>query len=117
MFVPIPIQQQQQASPRARELSTKIHETIEEFERHYPGTTRSDIQQALQILDGGTSVQRRSAGVMAGSLIALLLGLVVAFRFTGGSMPGGGESPATMIWLVGGLAIVLGIVAVVRARG
>ena len=48
MYIP---QKQTTTSPRARELSRKLEQTIEEFERHYPGTSRSDIHQALQALE------------------------------------------------------------------
>jgi hypothetical protein len=78
-------QKQTTTSPRARELSRKLEQTIEEFERHYLGTSRSDIHQALQALDGGVPAQQRSKAMAIVLVIAGLLGLLVALLFASGA--------------------------------
>lgn len=82
MYIP---QKQMTTSPRARELSRKLEQTIEEFERHYPGTSRSDVQQALQALEGGVPAEQRSNAMVIALVVAGVLGVVVALLFASGA--------------------------------
>jgi len=80
-YVPIPSQPQPPASPRARELSQKIRATIEEFERHYPGTEPADVRRALELASGETNRTRMTVSLTVGLVVAGLIGLLVAFFF------------------------------------
>jgi hypothetical protein len=82
-YVPIPSQPQEPASPRARELGQKIRETIEEFERHYPGTDAADVRRALEIAAGETNRTRMTVSVMVGLVLAVVLGMLVALMAAG----------------------------------
>lgn len=82
-YVPIPSQPQPPASPRARELSQKIRATIEEFERHYPGTDPADVRRALELASGETNRTRMSVAVMIGLFVAAALGMIVALMAAG----------------------------------
>jgi len=113
MYVPVPTQT---ATPRARELSQRIHETIEEFQHHYPNTRSSDVRDALRIVGGGDRDRRTSVSLIIGLLVAAALGLFVALRVTGGGAPATDQPFPMMIWLVGGLAVLGAIVAVARMR-
>ena len=99
-------------SHRARELSCKIQETVEEYRRYDPALSSTDVQQALRLAATQTSDGTRVAAVIVALLGALaLLGGLFLWR-------GGGETTptTTMIALVG--IIVLGLVVVmIKARG
>lgn len=82
-YVPTPSQPQPPASPRARELSQKIRATIEEFERHYPGTDPADVRRALELASGATNRTRMTVFVMIGLVVAVVLGMIVALVAAG----------------------------------
>lgn len=64
-------------SPRARELGRRLTETIDDFRREHPGTSKADIGQAVSLATrAGT---RGRATVFALVLGLAILGALVAF--------------------------------------
>jgi hypothetical protein len=58
-------------SPRARELARRISEAIEQFQREQPGTSSTDVRQALHLASASSGNGQKLA------LIAILIGLVL----------------------------------------
>ena len=116
VIVPIPVQTERHASPRARELSAKIEQLIVEFSANYPNTRESDVREALDLLQDrvGTAgrQQRSSVAVLLG---ALVVGVGVALFVARGDLPGLSGSPFLMMALVALLVVVLGVVVAVRS--
>ena len=107
-FVPPP-----SPSPRARELSIRLRETIEHFRRDNPGTTSHDVKLAMTLAT--TKTGARNQAVVA-AVLALMLGLgVLAFFFAGRQASFGNQ------WMILAVIIAAGIftvaLAAIRRRG
>ena len=112
VFVPVP-PPRFQASPRAQDLSRRLAQVIEEFERQYPGTTPSDVQQAVELAVG------RGAARPAGRRTAVVAGAVLAAVAAGavGLIRSLGDAGIPVMAIVTGIAVVVAIVVMVaRAR-
>jgi hypothetical protein len=100
-------------SPRVRELSQRIQEVINEFQRQYP-LSPSEIRQALRLATGRSGGENRAplVAVVAGLAVAAGLGVFVMFQRSPGEV-----NPA--IWpavLVGVGVVALGLVFALRNR-
>jgi len=100
-------------SPRTRELAGLLSRVIDEYEKHHPAVTGTEVRAALDMAARESrvgSVQARAvAGILAGILV--LLGGVGFFLARGGSI--GVES---MPMLAVSVAILVLLVAVVLLR-
>ncbi len=102
-------------SPRVRELSQRLAEVIDEYERQYP-MSAGEIRQALRI----ASSKKASGG--AGTVVAvaagmgLLLGIGVFAYFLAQRQPGGGDVTAIPAILIGVGVVVVGLVVFLRNR-
>jgi hypothetical protein len=109
VFMPVP-PPRFQPSPRAQDLSRRLAQVIEEFERQYPGTSREDVQQAMELAVGrgaGRRGTRRTAVVAAAVVAAVASGAAgLITSSTGRGIP-------AMAILVG-IAVMVAIVVVVR---
>ncbi|MGH2628324.1 MAG: hypothetical protein ACRDHY_16930 [Anaerolineales bacterium] len=108
VFVPVP-PPRFQPSPRAQDLSRRLAQVIEEFERQYPGTSPSDVQQAMELAVGrsaGRPAARRTAAVAAAVLAAVAAGAVALIRSSG-------DASIPLMAIVTGVAVVVAIVVVV----
>ena len=113
-YVPIvPPTDRTRLSPRARELATQIEKAIQEFQRNYPDTPSSDVQEALRALSGETERAPASRQLLALTLAGGIAALVGVMFFVQESGSGGSPfSSDTTIWVVAG---VIGILALVFA--
>lgn len=114
-YVPTQYSGGQRPSPRARELSQRIEQTLQEFMRNYPDTKPADIQQALRMAWGSSEPSLRARRAIALSLVAgifVAVGLVFFFVAEGG----GGfstEGPPIAVF-IGVVAAALGLLALVK---
>jgi hypothetical protein len=111
-FVPITPAVTAQPSPNARELAEKLVATVREFEQSHPGTSSTEVQQAMQLASS------RFYSSSAPALIAIALGLLVAgglaaFYFANRGAEGFG-SPAMPMVLIA--VVVLGLLGVFAAK-
>ncbi len=97
-------------TPRAIDLGRRLTETIQTFERQYPGTSREEIRAAVRLAvgDGERRPPAARAAVLVGALVA---GLAVAW-FTGGGATGRLEIPFAAI----AVAVLVALAAVLAAR-
>ncbi|GMV07973.1 MAG: hypothetical protein AMXMBFR53_42480 [Gemmatimonadota bacterium] len=102
-------------SPRVRELSDLLGRVIEEYEKHHPSVTGSEVRQALQLASGRSKATQAIAArlAVAGVGVALALGGVVAFLAAGG---GGDVDPAAipMVAVAVGIFSILTVAIVVK---
>ena len=99
-------------SARASELGQRLNATIEDYCRQHPGTTASDIRQALSLARtrDGAAPQALFIALLAG---VALLGALTFFYFRGAPVEGG--SPILM-FVIGIAILVVGAAAVLRNR-
>lgn len=113
VFVPVP-PPRFQPSPRAQDLSRRLAQVIEEFERQYPGTSPSDVQQAMELAVGrgaGRPAATRRTAVVAGAIFAAVAAGAV------GLIRSSGDADIPVMAIVTGIAVVVAIVVMVaRAR-
>jgi hypothetical protein len=107
-FVPV-IPPQEQASPRAQELSRRIAETIESFRREHPDLKPREIRQAsrLALRGAGTGKEQQINVILA--LLLVLLGLGALFVIKSGA----GESTVPILAIA---AIILVLAVVLKIR-
>ena len=76
MYVPAQ-SQVHNASPRARDLGHRLVQQIQEYQQQNPGTSPSDIHQALKIAQLNTGAQRPALyiAMLVGAALALALGV------------------------------------------
>ncbi len=67
-------------SPRARELSRRISELIERYERENPGVSETDIRQALSLAARRSGSSAALLWIAVGLVLALLAGMLLLFR-------------------------------------
>ncbi len=115
-YVPIvPRSDRTRISPRARELAAQIDKLVQDFQRSYPDTRPTDVQEALRVASGSPDTVPGSRRVFAVALAVGVAVLVGGLAFVGDSGSGSLDLPANfMLWLVAGVIIVLAFV--VRAR-
>ena len=114
-YVPRQYSGGERLSPRARELSQRIEQTLQEFMRNYPDTKPRDIQQALRVAWGSSDPALGTKRAIALSLVAgifVAVGLLVFFAE--GGAEAGGAFP--LIALVSVVVLALGLFAVVKRR-
>jgi LPXTG-motif cell wall-anchored protein len=101
-------------SPRAEALGQRLAETIEQFRQQNPDLSGLDVRQAMQIAvsrSGGTSAP-------APVLLALVAAVAVAglaLALAADKPRAGGES-WTLMMLIGGIALALGVVVMLKRR-
>jgi hypothetical protein len=101
-------------SPRAEALGQRLAETIEQFRQQNPDLSGCDVRQATQI-----AVSRAGgAGAPPRALLALVATVAVAglaFALATGKRGAGGEE-WTVMALIGGIALALGVVVALKRR-
>ncbi len=108
VFVPTP-SQQVILSPRARELSRRLQETVDQFQRDFPDARPRDLEQALR-----AELLRRTrapAVAIVVAAVAAALGLGVAL-YVGSATPGARGAQPT--WVVAGIVVGLGVLVLAR---
>jgi hypothetical protein len=114
-YIPMIVQQSPPPSPRARELARQLNQVIQDFQRSYPDTKPADVQQAVQIAYGGPTSSAPARRLLAMSLAGGIAALGGVLFFMGESGEGLSGLPGdSMIWLVAGVIIVLGLVVAMR---
>lgn len=114
LFVPItPTPSQQPLSPRTRELSELLGRVIEEYEKHHPSVSASEVRMALRMAGRSSKAE----GAMAARLtIAALIGLLalggVAFFLMGEGRASSEAMPSVLV----AVAVFGLLAAVVAAR-
>lgn len=102
-------------SPRAAALGQRLAETIEQYRQQNPDLSGLEVRQATQI-----AVSRAGgARAAAPALIALVAGVAaaaVALAVSADRGLAGGEK-WTLMMLIAGLALVLGVVVALKRRG
>ena len=70
-------------SPRARELARRISEAIEQFRHEQPGTSSTDVRQALHLAaaSSGTGQQLALKLILAGLVLLAVLAFVLLKQF------------------------------------
>lgn len=98
-------------TPRARDLSDRIAQAVDEFRRYYPDTTEADIRAALAATGSSYVPPRRlvAGAALAAGLVALG---VVAMVARGGSSP---EMP--LIGIAAAAAAAVAILVRLSRRG
>ena len=101
-------------SPRAEALGQRLAETIEQFRQQNPDLSGLDVRQATQI------AVSRSGG--AGAPPRVVLALVAAMAVAGLALalatdkPGAGGETWPLLMLIGGIALALGVVVMLKRR-
>jgi len=100
-------------SGRARDLGHRLTETIETFQKQYPGTTTEDIRQAVRLaIRGERNVQRPRLAVGLALLGMLVAGMVSLLASKGvGAM----EGPVPVV-AIGIVAAVVAMMVSLRRR-
>jgi hypothetical protein len=94
-------------SPRAYELGVRLEETIESFRRDQPGTTDSEVKQAI-----GLVRQRAGAnnpGVVGG--VAAMLVLLGVFALFAAGRRAGMPIPWSVVAVIAGAGVLLAALA------
>lgn len=111
----VPPSDKTKLSPRARELSSQIEKVLQDFQRSYPDTRPGDVQDALRAASGGTDPAPESRRVLAmtvaGGVAALVGVLFFMEEFADRTID---LPPGAMMWIVMGLIVLVGIVALAR---
>jgi len=119
LFVPVvPYVPPTPPSPRTRELAGLLSRVIDEYEKHHPAVTGSEIRAAINLAArdsrAGSSLEARAVvGGLAG--ILLLLGGVGFFLARGGSIDA--ESMPMVAVTVGILVLLVGVVLARKTSG
>lgn len=115
LFVPIvPSGPQAPPSPRVRELSELLGRVIDEYGKHHPSLTGTEVRQAVRLASRGASRSGDRAPVrvlLAGIVAALVAAGVAVFVLREGS---GGE--AAPVAAFGALLLLVILVAVFIER-
>ena len=101
-------------SPRAEALGQRLAEAIEQFRQQNPDLSGLDIRQATQI----AASRAGGAGAPPRALLALVAAVAVAglaFVLATDKSHAGGES-WTLMMLIGGIALALGVVVALKRR-
>lgn len=102
-------------SPRVRELSQRLAEVIEEYERQYP-MSAGEVRQALRIAGSKKAGGGAGTAVAVAAGLGLLLGIGMFAYFLAERQPGGGDVTAIPAILVGVGIVAVGLVAFLRNR-
>ena len=127
MFVPVMMPPPAQPSPRARELGEQIALFVKDYKVQNPDTSAMEIGQAMMLarghlrkeLGGGLQVKMVITGLAMGLVMLVGIGVFVMAQRGGGGVPNisGVPGPMFMIFAVGGLALLVGLVMLVaRAK-
>ena len=103
----VPVVPPQPPSPRTRELADLLGRVIEEYEKHHPKVTDSEVRAALQMAAQSSKGAPPVAAVAAALGVAALVGGVFFFMAANG-----GELSADGIPMVGAVVVLLSIVGV-----
>ncbi len=102
-------------SPRVRELSQRLADVIEEYERQYP-MSPGEIRQALRITGSKKASGGAGTAVAVASGIALLVGIGVFAFYLSQRQPDAGDVTAIPAVLIGVGIAAVGLVAFLRNR-
>ena len=116
LYVPVIPPHATPPSPRTRELSDLLGRVIEEYEKHHPAVTGSEVREAVRLAAmrssrTGSGSVRILAGVSAAAAVAGIFAFVAANH---GQVPGNGV-PTVAVALA--LLAVLFVVVVVKRSG
>ncbi|HSG07899.1 MAG TPA: hypothetical protein VLA36_06065 [Longimicrobiales bacterium] len=106
-MINVPVVPPQPPSPRTRELADLLGRVIEEYEKHHPSVTGSEVRAALHMAGQSSKGAPPVAAVAVALGVAALLGGVFFFMAANG-----GEFSAEGIPMVGAVVVLLGIVGV-----
>lgn len=87
-------------SPRTRELAELLGRVIEEYEKHHPSVTGSEVRAALQMASQSSKTVAPAAALVAGVGLAFLFAGLAAFFFVQGGSLSGGDLPWNAVVLV-----------------
>jgi hypothetical protein len=113
MFVPSVHAPSRDLTPRARDLSKKLQETVEEFRRYYPDTSEKDVQSALMTTAWGATGGTRRTRVLVAAGAAVAAAGMGALASTGALSNPGAIGPWAAIGIAAG-AIVIAVFAISR---
>ena len=99
-------------SAKARDLGTELTATIDRFRRDHPGTTVTDVRQAvdLALADTHSAAPALVAALLAG---VLLFGVLVFFYM---GRTEGMEAQPIVLSIIIGLGILTGLIAAVARK-
>ena len=110
-YVPIVPNPPAPPSPRTMELAARLTHLIRDYETDHPEMTRAEVEQALGLARraaGGSAASREVAMVAAGLLVAAGLAAFLLLE------RGGGVGVPVILPAIVGVALVLGLVVVLR---
>ncbi len=113
MFIPVPTAPPAPPSPEAQELGRYLTDVIHAYQADHPNMSSPEVRQAIQLARrtaGGTDVKMAIKALLLGLVVMMGLGLLF-FR----SNPDMGQVPWLMV-AIGGLVVVLGVVAAIASR-
>ena len=112
----VPMVPPQPPSPRTWELADLLGRVIEEYERHHPSVSGSEVRAALQMAGRSSRTSGPATALWAGVALAVLVAGIAAFLFARGGLLSGGGIPwiAVQVVLVG---VVVAAFLVKRAAG
>lgn len=104
----VPMVPPQPPSPRTRELADLLGRVIEEYEKHHPAVTGSEVRAAMEM---ATRSSKAAGAPAAAALMAGLVGLVLAGGFVFMAVNGGDVSAAD-VPIAAVVAVLIGILGV-----
>ncbi len=113
MFIPVPIAPPAPPSPEAQELGQHLTDVINAYQADHPNMSSLEVRQAIQLArraGGGTDANMAMKVIAVG--LAAMMGLGLLFFRASRDM---GQVPWVMVG-IGGLVVVLGVVAVIANR-
>ena len=113
MFIPVPSAAPAPPSPEAQELGRHLTDVINAYQADHPNMSSLEVRQAIQLArrtGGGTDAKMAIKATLGGLVVMMGLGLLF-FR----SNPDMGRVPWLMV-AIGGLVVVLGVVAAMASR-
>ena len=108
-FAPVPVPPTV-LSTRSRELSGKLEEAIEAYQRQHPEVSRAEVARALGAVQASrrtATPKARATAVALGATVAAGVGLFIALGSNGGALPDGSPIGMAGIALIVGVAILV----------
>lgn len=109
----VPVVPPQPPSPRTRELADLLGRVIEEYEKHHPAVTGSEVRAAVEMATRSSKVagSPAAAALVAGLVALLLAGGFVFMAVNGGEFPAQDIPIAAAVAVV---AVILGVVVLLK---
>lgn len=103
-------------SSRSRELSVKLEETIQAYQRLHPEVSPTEVAQALAAIKTSrqaTAPATRAVAVGLAALVAAGVGLFIALGSNGGQLPSTSGTP--MVAIAIGVGVIL-LAVIIKLR-